>query len=323
MRRNAFTLVELLVVIAIIGILISLLLPAVQAAREAARRAQCSNHLKQIALACLNHESAHKHLPTNGWGWMWVGDPDRGYGRKQPGGWVYNILSYTEESALRELGRGKAAADKRADALTLTKSPLPGFNCPSRRRATLYPCYNPQGNNVDWTPLVARADYAINAGTAVSTCGGPPDIAAGDALPASQPCYENPSLQPAQMTGISFLKSEITIAEIRDGTSHTYLVGEKYLNPDNYENGADGADNSSHYQGYDWDVNRWAAVDNLPEQDRIGLGLISNFGGPHAGAFLMSFCDGSVRGISYTIDGTLHQNLAHRKDGQVIDQSQL
>src|SRR6476659_9581645 len=96
---RAFTLVELLVVIAIIGILVALLLPAVQAARESARRQQCSNHLKQLALGALNHEQTHQTFPTGGWGWFWVGDADRGFKRDQPGGWIYNLLPYVEEDA--------------------------------------------------------------------------------------------------------------------------------------------------------------------------------------------------------------------------------
>ena len=84
-RRFAFTLVELLVVIAIIGILVALLLPAIQAAREAARRATCVNQLKQIALAWQLHHDTHKFFPSGGWGYRYMADPDRGFGEKQPG----------------------------------------------------------------------------------------------------------------------------------------------------------------------------------------------------------------------------------------------
>ena len=104
--RPAFTLVELLVVITIIGILIALLLPAVQAAREAARLAQCRNNLKQLALGCMTHESITKRFPSDGWGFSWVGDADLGNDWRQPGGWLYNVLPYIEQQALHDLGGG-------------------------------------------------------------------------------------------------------------------------------------------------------------------------------------------------------------------------
>ena len=92
--RRGFTLVELLVVIAIIALLMSLLFPAVQAVRESARRAQCANNVTQMAKASLGHEATQGFFPSGGWGYFWVGDPDRGFGKGQPGGWLYSCLPY-------------------------------------------------------------------------------------------------------------------------------------------------------------------------------------------------------------------------------------
>ncbi len=123
-RRPGFTLVELLVVITIIGIIVALTMPAIQAAREAARVAQCKNNCKQMAMGCLSHESLYKFLPSGGWGWQWAADPDRGNADMQPGGWHYNILPFIEQSDLHDLGKapykygskradGKVRADRR------------------------------------------------------------------------------------------------------------------------------------------------------------------------------------------------------------------
>ena len=101
--RFGFTLVELLVVIVVIGILVGLMMPAVNSAREAGRRATCSNNLKQLAAACQLHEAKQGFLPTGGWAGkmpttttVFAGDLDRGFDQKQPGGWHYNILPFIE-----------------------------------------------------------------------------------------------------------------------------------------------------------------------------------------------------------------------------------
>jgi prepilin-type N-terminal cleavage/methylation domain-containing protein len=112
--RRGFTLVELLVVIAIIGILVALLLPAVQAAREAARRTACKNHVRQLALASLVHEDAVGIFPSGGWGWNWVGDNDRGTGADQPGGWVFSLLPFIEETSGYDLA-GDGSPDQITD----------------------------------------------------------------------------------------------------------------------------------------------------------------------------------------------------------------
>ena len=136
MRRRigaGFTLVELLVVIAIISVLIALLLPALQAAREASRNAQCTSQMKQIALACLQHETTHEFFPTGGWGSLWAGDPDQGFKPTvQPGGWMFNILPYMDLLALHDMGLNANQLGR----TTTQATQVPFFLCPSRSRVS-------------------------------------------------------------------------------------------------------------------------------------------------------------------------------------------
>ena len=158
--KSAFTLVELLVVLAIIGILVALLLPAVQSARESARRTQCTNNLKQIGLAFQLHHEAVQFFPSGGWGFKWVGDPDRGFGKNQPGGWAYSIMPFMEANNLHDLGKGGTPAQKKTAAVQLMTTTREGVFCPSRRAAQLYD-FNPNtiGGNRPNNPGLPGASH--------------------------------------------------------------------------------------------------------------------------------------------------------------------
>ncbi len=329
LRASGFTLVELLVVVTIIAILIALLLPAVQAAREAARRIHCGNNVKQSALAALNHESAILHFPTGGWYQNWVGHPDRGFGSRQPGGWIYNILPFMEQQPLHDLGAsGGDTAIQNANA-TRIATPLPGFNCPSRREAIPYPNYKSIAFQLTTSPViqVARSDYATNAGDyrdARNDNLSPLDLATADKRTDSD--WDNMSHQ----TGVSYQRSQVTMADITDGASNTFLIGEKHINCSHYTDGKDSGDNGSMYSGDDFNLLRWTGCSGtvgsgttnaLPKQDNsVPDGNNARlFGSAHADAFNMSMCDGSVRSINYTIDGEVYRRLGNRKDGLPID----
>ncbi len=337
---HGFTLVELLVVITIIGILIALLLPAVQAAREAARQVQCKNNLKQLALGCLSHENAVKRFPTNGWGYYWTGDADRGTDWRQPGGWIYNVLPYIEQEALHDMGAGLPQAQKYAAHTQRMSVPLSVLYCPTRRRAIAYPWAVLRSPvNADLPTTVGRNDYAANGGDYWTHSDHPTRalwrILTSGSGPISTAEVENP---PGQMTsnarttfanvariatGVMYTGSLIKMADITDGTSNTYLAGEKYLNPDDYATGLDGADNEDAFLGDNADVSRWSghspSILYPPLQDTPGYLHERCFGSAHANGFQMALCDGSVRMVNYTINPEIHRRLCNRKDGLTID----
>ena len=341
---RGFTLVELLVVIAIIGILVALLLPAIQAAREAARRSQCINNLRQLGTASQLHVNTYQFFPSAGWGDHWVGCPDQGAGKNQPGSWAYQLLPFIEESARAGVGRGFKCGDpnSRAALGAMVATHVSVFYCPTRRAAQPYPWVNQSSKNFDPPATAGKTDYAGNmggdfAGLGMFTDIGPNTVAeaashawccSGSAFIATnRPRYRGFN----GMSGVIFQRSEIKIRHITDGTTYTYLVGEKNLDPNHYLDCEVFNDDQSMYNGYDKDTIRGAdnwnpATGNptdppnrppVPDTPGSAPKYEWNFGGPHPGGWIAVFCDNSVRFLSYDLKSEIHQNFATRNDGRV------
>jgi prepilin-type N-terminal cleavage/methylation domain-containing protein/prepilin-type processing-associated H-X9-DG protein len=339
--KAAFTLVELLVVITIIGILIALLLPAVQAAREAARQMQCNNHLKQIGLACLGHECQQRFLPSGGWPSPWAGEPSRGFGKRQPSGWLYNILPYMELQSLHDLGINESLATKDRPGLKLRVStPVDTFICPSRRPPIALPFtignwlfYDNFSNPLT---VAGRTDYAASGGDTyywqpgqLSQGGKPQTLAEADSMTED----DWNRLYGYYSAGVVYARSTVKLIDIKDGASNTYMAGEKYIDPDFYFTGTSWSDNVAWDDGWVNDVVRWSGmalhpnvgakgysvVEMRPTRDTPGLDMYENFGGPHPNGFNMLFCDGSVRSISYSVSLETHRRFGDIADGRPID----
>lgn len=318
-KGHGFTLVEVLVALAIIAILVALLMTAVLAAREAAYRTQCSSQLKQLALANLTHAQAQGHFPTGGWGGAWVGDPDRGFGRRQPGGWAFNILPYCEQQAIHGLGRD--ATDKLAQTALRLATPIELFHCPSRRASRAYPAALPRTRQpFGSAPIVAaaRGDYAANSGDHLHCeslgFSGPASLEQGDRASFPWPGTR-------LFTGVGFLRSQITDADLHDGASNVYLLGEKNLSRKHYRTGEDHGDDWSLYSGFQDDLYRSTHRSWHPLPDSAswnGYVEQGRFGGAHRLGWYAAMCDGSVHFVSYEVDREIHRRQGNRADGAAI-----
>jgi prepilin-type N-terminal cleavage/methylation domain-containing protein len=356
LRRRGFTLVELLVVITIIGLLIGMLLPAINSARESARNATCKNNLLQMGKAILAHEQIQEMFPTGGWGYNWLGDPDRGYGNQQPGGWIFNILPHIDQTNIHDMARYQTGSAKQLALVGTAATPgmvqlaLPFSNCPSRRRQAVYPytggstmAMNAGGGAAPSGLKVAKSDYAILSGDypsngAVTALAGP--TAGADTLTAAGGFTPN-AIQAAYFTGtttnianfhgICYQQSSVRKDDVRDGLTQTIMLGEKYLDPNAYTTGTDKGDELSLYTGVSNDLFRMTGnppVNGVvpgqpPMQDHAGVSDVLHFGSAHPSGANFILCDGAAIAISYTVDPETFRRLGTAAENLPVDMTKL
>ncbi len=238
----------------------------------------------------------------------------------------------------RQLQGGTGTDGRNARLLVLLPQPARGSTVPDGRSTI---------PNLDQPTHAAKTDYAGNIGdyaySGRGTDVGPTSIAeaatygwkfSGDAFVEFQrKQFKLPNFN--GLTGVIFQRSEIKINHITDGTTHTYLLGEKNVPADHYDTGIPGNDDQSMYNGHDKDNLRSTFVwypgfeeKGAPQcpavPDTPGKMFCEwNFGGPHPGGWVALFCDGSVRFLSYEMNPTIHQNFGNRKDGNVINLGEI
>jgi prepilin-type processing-associated H-X9-DG protein len=338
--------VELLVVIAIIGVLVALLLPAIQAAREAARRSQCANNLKQIGLAVLNLESALKSYPTGGVApWPKIenySNNGKPFGPKTQGlSWSFQILPYMEQGPVYGL----------TTTAQLQTAPIAMYNCPSRRSPTQNPI------NKAWLMDYAGLTTSAARGQTVGAISYDDMLANGTGCENSYGMWgatggfdnihtpiASSKLQKinvyAGFYGVFIRTSYFvnnasgavteldygpptTVAMIEDGTSNTAMAAEKRIlvDPPASMAGVEGPpwDDRGWSDGWDIDTVKSGlcqpmADDALPRSLNVER---NTAGSSHAAGLNVVYADGSVHSTSYDIELATWNHLVHRSDGEV------
>lgn len=303
---RGFTLVELLVVIAIIGVLVALLLPAVQQAREAARRIQCANHLKQIGLAMHNYHDTFNALPYGQFSGQQVENAAENPNRAT---WFISILPFVEQSAMYDAVKGfMASSPANTWDPTIRNTVVGGFVCPS----------DPSGGKVGNDGF--QGNYVACAGDQIMV----------------QAWSENPSTGGAGMSGMFFVKSKIGLRDVTDGTSNTLMIGEIRQSPQinctigNYWNGwgmesmfctlfninSPAPDFVPVGAGTGFD-NRWRGTQEMPAAGP-GTQTAYSLRSTHPGGVMVTRADASVSFLPETMSQQILKDLSNRGDGNII-----
>jgi len=307
-RWHGFTLVELLVVIAIIGVLVALLLPAIQAAREAARRSQCANNLRQIGLAMQNYHAARGSFPAG----TAIKVPENCLNGNCRGiGMHVTLMPYFEQGVIEgtfadfhSAGFGWNAWLQDPANATVSQTPISTYLCPSVTR---------------WDDFLYRKDYFGVVGGALTE-------------PLNRPRGQRGFIF---HDGVMHANSFTRIAEITDGTSNTFAVGEGvHANPFGHgPNFVGGSGDDSGGPTAWWLGGGFAESAPAPGGDqsvgRVLRGTLnpinSNFPAPvpfgsdHPGGAQFAYCDGHVDFIQDAIDINVYQWLSTRAGGELVD----
>ena len=290
--RSAFTLVELLVVIAIIGVLVALLLPAIQAAREAARRSQCANNLKQLGVATQLHHNAKRDFPMG-----------RNGADTKSVSWAFFVLPYMEQSAI--YNSYKKTLDVFDDGNSMAmRTPVPTFFCPSRRPPAADRDFDNNDEPTTKPGVAAGGDYAANA---------------GEELDAEGDKYD-----PAN-NGPIFTRSMINEKHVTDGLSNTLGLGEKYITELVAEDETPPAEGREHAYRGDSAIFAGDSRDTVIRgtDDGFPQGVPDDddnerFGSEHGQQTHFVLLDGSVRLVSFSLDEHVYEALGNIGDDEAI-----
>lgn len=298
---RGFTLIEILVVIAIIALLIALLLPAVQAAREGARRIQCVNNLKQLALACHNYEDANGCLPS-----QIGGIPSWNVNSDYRMSWIVQILPQLELSTLFNAYNYSGIRSEYSFAnSTVIGTEINIVFCPSYSGPTV------QRGQADWNNCQESVVPEMNTWNIAGTCykGNLGDNTTGP-FPGSNNEYGDLSGTRPTATGVFWRGQMLTTkAMITDGTSTTLLAAEALPNTSNWN--AWSESNSS------------VATTSIPitqqdDFDRADSDFAYGFKSHHPIGMNSAYCDGSVRFLRYTANHNVYRAISTRSHGEAI-----